>query len=392
MNTARSIIRGSFFLPAAGACAIGFFLLSCGGEQAGPFTGPGSGPDGGGIVEGAGPGVFVVTTDYATGSFAVLDPAGGAVMKDLGSIHSDAVARWSPLLRQVVVVNRLRQDNLQFLDPRNRFATAAQHGVGNGTNPRDVLILSPGKAFVTRHQSPSLLVMNPATGAPIREIDLSAFADPDGVPEMDQMLLWNNRVYVTLQRLDQKDRFRANHDSLIIALDPETGEVADLDPAVPGAQGWVLPFRSPISPMKLSPDGKSFALSFPGNFGALDGGLAQMDASGKAVVLIDEQTLGGDINAWDLLGDDLYVVVSTPDYKTSLAHFSLRERRLVRELIRTGSFDLAGLLILPDRGELLVCDRTPARPGIRVFSIPGDEERGAARSTGLPPFELLAIP
>src|SRR6185369_3745823 len=57
------------------------------------------------------------------------------------------------------------------------------------------------------------------------EVDLSAFADGDGLPEMDQAVVIGDRLYVTLQLLDRRNFFRPTDRSLIAVVDVTTDAV-----------------------------------------------------------------------------------------------------------------------------------------------------------------------
>src|SRR5262249_22797232 len=107
----------------------------------------------------------------------------------------------------VYVVNRLFADNVQVLDPAQQFATRIECSTGNGTNPHDIAFLSDDKAYVTLFKRSNLLIVNPAAllncdGFTLGSIDLSSLADADGNPDMDQMAIVGDRLYVSLQRLD----------------------------------------------------------------------------------------------------------------------------------------------------------------------------------------------
>src|SRR5262249_44642385 len=155
---------------------------------------------------------FVVTTDFQTGSFAVfpvLQPE--AVARNVERIHSDAVARVHDGI--VYVVNRLGGDNIQAIDPATGYATRWQCSVENGSNPHDIAFAAADKAYVTRYERATMMIVDPTTGADCARfvrgtVDLAAFADADGLPEMDQAVVIDGKLYVTLQRLDRRNFFR----------------------------------------------------------------------------------------------------------------------------------------------------------------------------------------
>src|SRR5262249_6625348 len=143
-------------------------------------------------------------------------------------VHQDAVVRtFGDLL---YVVNRFQADNIQVLDPANNFQTIAECSVGPGSNPHDIAFVSASEAYVTRFGRPELYIVNPSVGFDcshfvLDSIDLSPWADADGYPEMDQMAIVGDRLYVSLQRLDRLDFLRPAENGAILVIDRTTNMV-----------------------------------------------------------------------------------------------------------------------------------------------------------------------
>ncbi len=189
---------------------------------------------------------FITCTDYETGVGSVIwldDPH--TADPGVASIHSDAVSRWFEGL--IYVVNRQNGDNIQVLDPGNGFTTIAQHSTGNGTNPSDIALLTPNKAYVTRYDSNILLIMDPVTGAQLGTIDLSAFADSDGLCEMDKALIVGDVLFVAVQRLDRNNWWGPVGDSYLAVIDCSADTLVDTDPSEEGVQGIPLAAPDPFS-------------------------------------------------------------------------------------------------------------------------------------------------
>src|SRR5262249_13673444 len=133
---------------------------------------------------------FVYATDFGTGEVGDIDfgpPRTPHV--DQAPVCSDAVLRF--FQGRLYVIERFNCGNVHVLDPANGYATVRQFSVGNGSNPHDIEIASPTKAYVARYGSPDLWIVNPQTGAHTGTLSLAAFADADGIPEMDHMALRN---------------------------------------------------------------------------------------------------------------------------------------------------------------------------------------------------------
>ncbi|MEE3264088.1 MAG: hypothetical protein VX290_14690, partial [Candidatus Latescibacterota bacterium] len=58
--------------------------------------------------------MFVVTSDFATGSAAVLSAGSDAAQVNLFTVHADAVGQYHE--GRIYIVNRLGQDNIIVLD------------------------------------------------------------------------------------------------------------------------------------------------------------------------------------------------------------------------------------------------------------------------------------
>ncbi|MCK4776585.1 MAG: hypothetical protein KAT30_17440, partial [Candidatus Krumholzibacteria bacterium] len=100
----------------------------------------------------------MTTTDFITGSSASVDVlAPYASTPNVASVHNDAVAKVYDEL--VYVVNRGGADNIQILDPSNSFSTVRQFSVGVGSNPHDIVVVSPTKAYVTRYDATALWIV-----------------------------------------------------------------------------------------------------------------------------------------------------------------------------------------------------------------------------------------
>ncbi len=341
----------------------------------------------------AGTSAFVVTTDFQTGSFAVfpvLQP--DAIARNVERIHSDAVAREHDGL--VYVVNRLGGDNIQAIDPAHGYATRWQCSVENGSNPHDIAFAAPNKAYVTRYERSSILIVDPTTGPDCASfvrgtVDLSALADGDGLPEMDQAVVIDGELFVTLQRLDRRNFFRPSGTSLIAVIDVATD-------AVVGA--ITLTGTNPFAETAgLAPDPVTGKLVLPevGEFGrADDGGIERIDPATRTAegFFVTEADLGG--NATDVVMVDAhqaYAIVLDTSARSSVIRFDPSTRQVVKTLVAADEF-LVDIARGPDGGTLYLTDRTLKRPGIRRFALADDTEiMPSPIDTGLPPFDVVFV-
>lgn len=367
-------------------------LAACGGGGGDTPTDPP--PDLSGELRAA-----VVTTDFTSGwlsVFPLADPSD--VARNILRLHGDAVIRHQG--DTLYVLNRLGADNVQALDPES-LSTRWQCSVGNGTNPHDIVVVAPDKAYVTLYETPRLLIVDPSTnercdGFVRGEIDLGAFADADGIPEMDQMALRGDRLYVSLQRLDRPNVFRPTDASVLAVVDVNTDELVDAEPSSPGIDPIRLSGTNPFSESQgLTPrpgDDRILVVQV-GDLSILgDGGVEFVDpATNRAEgFFVTEEDLGGNIT--DVVWVDerrAYAVLFAFDGTNRVVRFDPSTGELGRSLLVSDEY-LVDVDYVPERDEVYVTDRSFSHPGIRIYSGPDDVERTAGPvDTGLPPFDIV---
>jgi hypothetical protein len=318
--------------------------------------------------------------DFGTGTLGALSLEGLAPMPDLTSLHSDSLIAFSG--GHLFGINRRGGDNLQLIDP-STFATLWQRSVGSGSNPQDVEVLAPDRALVTRYDTAELWVVDPSAdeaGFKVAAIDLSEYADSDGVPEMDRLarIEGSGVTWVSLQRLDRESGYAATNDALLLAIADDSLEVVE---------EVVLPSRNPTAMASL---GSVLWVVCPASHGTLDGTIERYDtASGTFLPpVVEEQTLGGDVGAV-VPGDPAFVVWSDRDF---VSHVSVVDPEGGVELHRLVS-DLGFSTAIAATDELVfVPDRSRTTPGLRVFDRATFEELdGSPFDTGLPPWDLAIV-
>jgi cysteine-rich repeat protein len=383
----------------AATAALALSLAGCGGGG-GSNTGVGVGADPGTTFPNAD--VFVVTTDFQTGSFATFpltDPTN--VRRNIDEIHSDAVARAHG--GRVYIVNRLGGDNIQALDPAAGFATRWQCSVGNGANPHDIVFAAPNKAYVTLYERKSIAIVDPTTGPNCAgflrgTIDLSAFGDVDGVPEMDQGIIIGRRLYVTVERLNRFEFFEPTDSSMVVVIDIDTDTIVDVDPSTPALDGIRLTATNPFSGshgLARDPTNGKILVGQVGDFAVIgDGGIERVNpVTNRAEGLfVTETALGGNITDFVVVGArHAYALLFRANGENALVRFDPVAGTVTRTLVSSRDF-LVDLELDPSGTLLLLTDRTLLRPGMRLFRVADDSEVTAVPiDTGLPPFDVVFL-
>jgi len=337
-------------------------------------------------------GVFVATasTDFGTGSTALLPAGSASPQGNLLTIHSDAEVRYFD--GRIYVVNRMGQDNILVLDPTRPDTPLMQYSVGNGANPQDIVVVDTDKAYVTLLERDYVLILDPRDGTRLGTIDLSAYADADGLPELAQMVRVEDRVFVGMQRLDRNAFWAPSDSSYLAVIDIKTDALVDADPAQDGIQGILLAAPNPGA---LDVVDQRIFVQEVGDYMALDGGIEAIDAGTfqSEGLLITESQLGGQCGGLAMASSTHgFTAVSVwPTY--TVRPFDLDTRTVGDPLSGTSGGYIPALAMDDDR--LLVADRGTDdnldAAGILVFDWVSGELLEGPISTGLPPNSFAVL-
>ena len=341
--------------------------------------------------------VLVVTSDYeVSGRVSTVEVTPPwAVDMNLESVHSDAVARTFNGL--VYVVNRLFQDNIQVLDPEQGFATIRQFSVGPGSNPQDIAFVSAERAYVSRYESVWLYEVDPTVGAVTDSVDLSAFADGDGLPEMAGLAVCDGLLFVAVQRLDRDYYWTPVPPSYLAVVDTETNSLVDVDPDEPGIQGIELTATNPSTEVLRDPETGLLYVGEAGTWGVFDGGIEAVDPVSLLALgfVASEVGLEGDINDFTLPLEGrahAVVSVSSPQWESFCISFDWETGAKIADVWRPGGFSVTDIETHEGAGELFLCDRTYTNPGVRIFDVGDDHQlTEGPLDVGLPPQDLLVL-
>jgi hypothetical protein len=332
---------------------------------------------------------LVVTSDFESGAYATIDPETRAAHADIAAIHPDAVCRSDRVLGRSFIIERFGADAIDVLDSSAGWEVAAQYSVGASTNPQDIAAVSEDRAYVARLGEAELLVVHPLTGKRLGTVDLSAYADEDGNPDVTWIYSLDGRVYALLALLRD---FKPSKESLVLVIDGLTGEIED---AVP------LTHTNPSGKLRYNEALERFVLIETGGFSSL-GGADELDG---IVEYLDPETLevsGAVITSKALGGDiiDAVIVSETKGFAivekgqddtlvTELVTFNPQTGDKLESISRSSTWSYSALELTPDRTQLWLADRTSTRPGIRIFDAEtNDELTDEPIDVGLPPFMI----
>jgi hypothetical protein len=339
---------------------------------------------------------FILTTDYGSAAYYSTIEIPPPRMADVSiePVSTDPIAHYDPAEDMVFVINRFLADNIQIVDPNQDFATVGQYSVGNGANPHDIRLASSQKAYVSRFEWTTLLIVHPYSGDSLGTIDLSPFADSDGIPEMDRMEIVENRLFVTLNCIDHMT-WLPNGEGKVAVIDTDADTLVDCDPGTPGVQPIPLGLPNPYSELRYDPCRGTLVVGCLGTWGTLEGGVVAIDpASLQAATVITEAQIGGDIS--DALisptGKGYAIVLEPviwPDNFARLVEFDPADAAVVDTLYRqtSGQGSTLAAIEANRQYEIYLCDRDLMQPGIRIYDTVSDTLI-ARIDVGVPPFDL----
>lgn len=348
-------------------------------------------------------GVIILTTsDFSTGSLAAISAASpGTSYTDLSYIHSDAVLKFDPVSGYIFTLNRYGQDSIQIIDPGAGYATIGEYHLGSGTNPQDIAIYSQNKAFVSLYNQPMIAVIDPVTGKTLDSIDLSPYADADGLPEAHalhlQMVNSVPYLFVSLQRLDRNNLYKPSGQSLVLVIDPAVNQVMKTLTLRSSNPNTDFIFSSYTGKLHVA------SMGFYGQYYNLDGGIETIHlGAGLADIrvenfLVSEQDTGQEINHFAITQNGaIYAIVSNAQYHTSFVRLDSISGQITETFLSitdsTAGY-LSHLIYDQNTDAIYIASRNIYQPGVWVFDAHAGQMRSTEPvNTGLPPFYMDIIP
>lgn len=328
--------------------------------------------------------VVVVTTDYISGGVTALQNDGNTVSLDLLSIWPD---NWVAAHGEFVyILERFGADNIIKL-PANNIGPSAvvyQYSVGNGSNPQEMVFVSDRKAYVSRLNKPALWIVDPGAASEaafkLGEVDLSAYADGDGLPEASPMAVVDGKLYVGCQRLDQNGGWTPL-DARLVVIDTATDQII---------KAIVLERGNPHA--MAAHAGKLYVTCEGDALDPTDGGIEVVDIATDSYegVLVSESDLGGNVGGLAIRSDAKAYVVAGGYDESWVARYAVYPFDPLSGQVGSplAGATAAAEVALGGNGVLYVADRSADQPGIYTYDA-SDNLISGPISTGLPPNALV---
>lgn len=292
----------------------------------------------------------------------------------------------------------LRQKFVPYEDPELDVERMICNKLVKGINPQDVAVDADGRLWITRFEQPNVIILEP-DGSFSGSVDLSAYADADGLPEASAVHIAGDHAYVTIERLDRCGGWVPTGPGVILEIEIATRMVVKSIEL-----GGANPFGRMV-PAPWDSSGNTVAVGLPGEF------LAINDGDAAAIVDLQSGTAKGFGREEDLDGsaaevvlaapDEAYMIVSNPEdpttNATSVVRIDPQTGQVSGKLLdsRTaanpgGGFHHRGLAIVGD--HVLVGSQAPGDTGVIVLERQSGKQLGVIRPAKLPAISIQAVP
>ena len=201
--------------------------------------------------------VATAASDYSSGAHSVLSyTAPRSTINDLLATGSDLkISSFGKYFYRMERSGSNTVTKFSIEDPSTPVWQFSTDEPGDtNSNPCALIFASETKAYLLRYNSKKAWIVNPSATVQsefkIGELDLSAYDEGDGAPEMASGLIVGNKLFIALQRYSMI--FYTPNDSYIAVFNVETDTEIDTDPNTPGLNGIKLDVRNPDGKIKYN--------------------------------------------------------------------------------------------------------------------------------------------
>jgi len=313
---------------------------------------------------------LVITKDRQTGSYSTIAMEGHAVDMDINTIHPDSMCEFDPLTETPFIVQRLGVDSILVLDPES-LDIVEEYSVEAGSNPYDLVVVAEDRAYITRYGLDQMLIVEPLTGTELGTVDLSEYADDDGIPESSGMAYLDGKIYVLIDRLDRDNDWTPVGDSYLVIIDAYTGDIED---------EVELSKTNPYGAPEYSQAIGKFVLAEADDFSTLEGGIELFDPSDNSLsgIIVTEQELGGNVTKALIVSETKgYATIGVKGddgNNTHIVTFNPETGEKLDTLLEAEGWSYSDMMLIPNGTELWIADRTSDNPGVRILDTETDRE------------------
>ena len=354
--------------------------------------------------------IATAAADYSSGAHAIasVDPVGGPRVVEteiLPTISDIGVAAYGQFFYRIEKLNADNITKFDISDPDTviwQYSTMDADDGDTSCNPHSMIFVSAEKAYVLRLGSTKAWIVNPAATTEddfkIGELDLSDYADSDGIPEMNTGVIINGKLFIIVNRLDRNNSWAPTNTAYIAVFDTSTD--IEIDTGITNADGLKgIPLDiqncSGIQYMagKIYVQGAGrYASSWSGTPAEYSGGIISIDPSTYETTLVlddgdDENHPYGNISGMVIISATKGYFVGYAGWgDNTLYSFDPSTGESVSAISGFENISIAGMqsgVYADNNGLVWVCNQTDAR--IDILN-PADDSIDESVSTDLNPL------
>ena len=322
--------------------------------------------------------ITTVAADYSSGAVSIVDvdPVGGprSYENNLNAAGSDIIV--AAYENYYYFIQRTGGDFVAKYDISAPDTVVYQYSVADDdsddiANVYDMIFVSSEKAYLLRYGKSVAWIVNPSAASAdafkIGELDLSAYDDGDGAPEMAAGVIVDGKLFIAMQRLTS---YTPSNTAYVAVFDTTTDE--EIDTGVTnsdGVMGIPLTVSNPLGITYCSDNdtiyvqavGDYYSTSYPG-------GIETINPSTYATsVLIDENEDGVKVSGMAILSADKgYLVDYVAWGSNTLYEFSPTDGTVSADPVddTLSGISIAGMqsgAYLDQNDMLWICDQTNAQ-------------------------------
>jgi hypothetical protein len=242
--------------------------------------------------------IATVASDWTSGAISIVDVDTFQATNNLLSSQSDiTVCAYGKYFYQIgrYYLDWVRKVDIS--DPDNPIwecSTMDENEDVSSSNPHALVFVNATKAYLLRYGTNTAWIVNPSASScdefKIGTLDLSAYDDGDGSPEMTDGIVVGDKVFILLQRLDRNNNWEPL-DAYVAVFNATTDQEIDTGKGENGLRGIKLPVKNPGSIQYV--DGKIYVQaqgrlenSWAGTPAEYTGGIVEIDPETYNVTLI----------------------------------------------------------------------------------------------------------
>ena len=355
---------------------------------------------------------FAVTVtaapDFASGATSVINvEAPRAAQNNLRPTISDLAVDCDG--RNFYRIERFQGDNVTKFDVTAPAQVIYQFSTQDPadtapSNPYQMVFVNSNKAYLLRLGSTKAWIVNPAAlteaAFKIGELDLSAYADADGLPEMAAGVVVNGRLFIVMQRFEF---FQTLQTAYVAVFDTASDQEIDTGKGTSNLKGIPLLVKNPLTMEYLEDNDRIYVQAtgknpFGSNPAEYTGGIEAINPLDFSTQLLvddgdeNDHPFGQILNMALVTPTQGYFIGSTAFQTNSLYRFNPSSGEVLSDA--NGPVAIAGLfdanltsLAVDRNAKLWVGNGDLSAPGMLVIDTADDSIEEALIGTDLNPLE-----